>query len=189
VLGGTLSIAAAQPLVVALYRTAFPLGTAGEVVAQEGNAPLQVALPAAPRASPRRPALLHRGPQGDLDPDLVEQPDRAVEQGDPGRADAVGIFPNRDAIVRLVGVVLPEQTDEWAEGRRYLGLDVLARSRINFVPTTEPEIRASDLPALAACHSTRRTQRYTATGGVTSSPERRNGLGLSPKRRRRPVEP
>lgn len=33
-------------LVVALFRTAFPPGTAGEVVAQEGIAPLKVALPA-----------------------------------------------------------------------------------------------------------------------------------------------
>ena len=66
------------------------------------------------------------------------------------RTDAVGIFPNRDAIVRLVGAVLAEQTDEWAEGRRYLGLDVLARSRINLLPTTDPEIGADDLPALSA---------------------------------------
>jgi putative transposase len=29
--------------------------------------------------------------------------------------------------------VLAEQHDEWAEGRRYLGLDVLARSRITLV--------------------------------------------------------
>jgi putative transposase len=66
------------------------------------------------------------------------------------RTDSVGIFPARDAIVRLVGAVLAEQTDEWAEGRRYLGLDVLARSRINIVPTTDPQIGADDLPALTA---------------------------------------
>jgi transposase-like protein len=67
------------------------------------------------------------------------------------RTDAVGIFPTREAIVRLVGAVLAEQTDEWAEGRRYFGLEVLARCRVNIVPTTDTEIGANDLPALTAC--------------------------------------
>ncbi len=70
------------------------------------------------------------------------------------RTDVVGIFPDRDALIRLVGAVLAEQHDEWIEGRRYLSLDVLARARLTTVPhpatTTNQEVPTNDIPALSA---------------------------------------
>jgi len=50
----------------------------------------------------------------------------------------------------LVGAVLAEQHDEWAEGRRYLGLDVLARSRLTKINNDTPESEAMTPAALTA---------------------------------------
>ena len=49
-------------------------------------------------------------------------------------------------MIRLVGAVLAEQHDEWIEGRRYLGLDILARSRPTGADNADPD---KALPAAA----------------------------------------
>jgi hypothetical protein len=66
----------------------------------------------------------------------------------------VGIFPDRDALIRPIRAVLPEavlaeQHDEWAAARRYLGLEVLARARAA-TPDTSQEASTEIVPALSA---------------------------------------
>ena len=55
----------------------------------------------------------------------------------------VGIF-------RLVGAVLAEQTDEWTEQRRYMGIELLTKARLTLVDTDPPADTEPTQAALAA---------------------------------------
>jgi putative transposase len=122
-----------QPWVATLVRTIFDQPDAAEVCAQfdrvvtalDGKLPAAaghlsaarddlLAFTAVPREIWRQ--IWSSNPQERLNRELRR------------RTDVVGIFPGRDAIIRLVGAVLMEQNDEWTEGRRYMGLEILAKT-------------------------------------------------------------
>jgi hypothetical protein len=65
------------------------------------------------------------------------------------RRDVVGIFPNRDAIIRLVGAVLAEQNDEWTENHRYFGTEILTKVDATTSPQNTGEITVTPEPLTA----------------------------------------
>lgn len=142
---------AAQDLVATLIRSVFAQPAADEVWAQLGRVVEQLrprfpkaaealedaaedilAFSAFPKATWRQ--IWSNNPQ--------ERLNREIRR----RTDVVGIFPNREAIIRLVGAVLAEQTDEWAVSRKYMTQESLAQA-------TAPRIssgRAKEEQALVA---------------------------------------
>ncbi len=144
----------AQPWVATLVRTIFDQPAAEEVHAQHARvvASLEAKHPEAAGHldAAREDLLAFTGfPRQFWRQIWSNNPQERLNKEIRRRTDVVGIFPDRAAIVRLVGAVLMEQTDEWTEARRYMGLEFLAKARLRVVEgnTPDPEIDQRELTA------------------------------------------
>jgi putative transposase len=123
----------AQPLVATLVRSIFAQPSGEEVSAQHGRVVEQLQERFADAA-----ALLVEAAE-DILPftafpsehwrqiwsnNPLERLHREIRR----RTDVVGIFPNRTAVIRLVGAVLAEQHDDWLVARRYMAMEGLAKA-------------------------------------------------------------
>jgi len=125
----------AQPLVATLVRSIFAQPSAEEVQAQ-----LHRVIEQLEGRFPKAAEMLEAaGPDITAFSSLPVEHWRQIWSNNPQerlnreirrRTDVVGIFPNREAIIRLVGAVLAEQHDEWAVARRYMSQQSLAKARI-----------------------------------------------------------
>ena len=125
----------AQPWVATMVRTIFDQPDPASVREQFGRVVGSIAAKFSDAGEP------HDAARDDLHaiPDYPHEIWRQIWSNNPQerlnkeirrRTDVVGIFPNRTAIIRLVGAVLAEQTDEWTEQRRYMGTEILTKARM-----------------------------------------------------------
>jgi putative transposase len=123
----------AQALVATLVRSIFAQPTAEEVWAQHGRVVEQLEgrfreaaalLVEAAEDIPAFAAFPTEHWRQIWSNNPLERLHREIRR----RTDVVGIFPNRPAVLRLVGAVLAEQHDEWAVSRRYLAMEGLAKA-------------------------------------------------------------
>jgi putative transposase len=122
-----------QPWVATLVRTIFDQPDAAEVHAQFDRVvtALDGKLPAAAEhlAAARADLLAFTAVPREIWRQVwSSNPQERLNRELRRRTDVVGIFPAREAIIRLVGAVLMEQNDEWTEGRRYMGAEILAKT-------------------------------------------------------------
>ena len=119
-----------QNAVATVVRTIFAQPSADEVREQHGRVVKQLRKPFA------KPAEMLEEAQAELlafadypkahwkviwSNNPLERLNREIRR----RTDVVGIFPNREALLRLATAVLAEQHDEWQVQRRYLTLGTL----------------------------------------------------------------
>jgi len=143
----------AQPFVATLVRTIFAQPSAEEVQAQLRRVMLQLES-----RFPDVARLLEEAA-----PDITafasfpvehwrqiwsNNPQERLNREIRRRSDVVGIFPDRAAIIRLVGAVLCEQHDEWQVARRYMSGESLAKTMAP--PAIADEIEEEVVPLLMA---------------------------------------
>jgi len=120
----------AQPMVATIVRSIFEQPSAEEVWAQHARVVAQIE----PRFPDAARMLADAADEILAFAAFPQQHWRKIRSNNPQerlnleirrRTNVVGIFPNRAAVLRLVGMVLAEQHDEWLVGRRYLADDSL----------------------------------------------------------------
>jgi transposase-like protein len=122
----------AQPLVATLVRSIFAQPDAAQVIAQHERVVLQLEQ----RFPDAAAHLAEAGPQILAFAGFPKEHWRQIWSTNPQerlnkeirrRTDVVGTFPDRASVLRLVGAVLAETHDEWADTRRYMSVDGLLR--------------------------------------------------------------
>ncbi len=128
----------AQPLVVTLVRSIFAQPSPEEVWAQHARVVEQLEgrfdEAAAMLVEAAHDILAFAGfPQEHWRQIWSNNPQERLNKEIRRRTDVVGIFPNRAAVIRLVGAVLAEQHDEWQVCRRYMSVESLKKARLEVI--------------------------------------------------------
>ncbi|OFW56456.1 MAG: transposase [Actinobacteria bacterium RBG_16_64_13] len=143
----------AQPFVATLVRTIFAQPSAEEVQAQLRRVILQLEarFPDVARLLEEAAAditAFASFPMEHWRQIWSNNPQERLNREIRRRSDVVGIFPDRAAIIRLVGAVLAEQHDEWQVARRYMSGESLAKAMAS--PAIAGEIEEEVVPLLMA---------------------------------------
>jgi transposase-like protein len=143
----------AQPFVATLVRTIFAQPAAEEVQAQLDRVIMQLQdrFPEVARMLEEAAAditAFSSFPIENWRQIWSNNPQERLNREIRRRSDVVGIFPDRAAIIRLVGAVLAEQHDEWQVARRYMSAESLAKAMEP--PTITAELDEEVVPRLMA---------------------------------------
>ena len=144
-----------QPWVATLVRTIFDQPDTAEVHAQFGRVvdALDGKLPAAAAhlAAARDDLLAFTAVPREIWRQIwSSNPQERLNRELRRRTDVVGIFPDRAAIIRLAGAVLMEQNDEWTEARRYIGVEILAKTGTSSAATAATPAEVNAIEAISA---------------------------------------